>query len=53
LVLSVVFGEPAIADAILDRIVRNARCVTLERDSMRRKSPRPLTAAENGDTNPT
>ena len=47
-------GEPTIADAILDRIVHNAHRVTLEGDSMRkRKSPRPLTAAENGDTNPT
>ena len=48
------FGEPTIADAILDRIVHNAHRVTLEGDSMRkRKSTRPLTAAENGDTNPT
>lgn len=47
-------GEPTIADAILDRIVHNAHRVTLEGDSMRkRKSARPLTAAENGDTNPT
>ena len=47
-------GEPTIADAILDRIVHNAHRVTLEGDSMRkRKSPRPLTAVENGDTNPT
>lgn len=47
-------GEPTIADAILDRIVHNAHRLTLEGDSMRkRKSARPLTAAENGDTNPT
>ena len=47
-------GEPTIADAILDRIVHNAHRVTLEGDSMRkRKSPRPLTAVENGDTTPT
>lgn len=47
-------GEPTIADAILDRIVHNAHRITLEGDSMRkRKSTRPLTAAQNSDTNPT
>lgn len=46
-------GEPTIADAILDRIVHNAHRITLEGESMRkRKSPRPLTGAENSDTNP-
>jgi len=45
-------GEPTIADAILDRIVHNAHRITLEGDSMRkRKSARPLTAAQNSDTN--
>ncbi|MBU6473159.1 MAG: IS21-like element helper ATPase IstB [Alphaproteobacteria bacterium] len=46
-------GEPTIADAILDRIVHNAHRITLEGESMRkRKSARPLTGAENSDTNP-
>jgi DNA replication protein DnaC len=46
-------GEPTIADAILDRIVHNAHRISLEGDSMRkRKTARPLTAAENSDTNP-
>lgn len=45
-------GEPTIADAILDRIIHNAHRVALEGDSMRRKKvPRPLTDAENSETN--
>jgi DNA replication protein DnaC len=47
-------GEPTIADAILDRIIHNARRISLEGDSMRkRKSTRPLTGAKNSETNPT
>ena len=48
------FGEPTIADAILDRIVHNAHRISLEGDSLRkRKSPTHLTNAENSETNPT
>ena len=47
------FGEPTIADAILDRIVHNAHRISLEGDSLRkRKSPTHLTNAENSETNP-
>ncbi|TIV49194.1 MAG: hypothetical protein E5V88_25815 [Mesorhizobium sp.] len=46
------FGEPTIADAILDRIIHNAHRVTLEGDSMRKqKAPPLLTGAENGEIN--
>ncbi|WP_456813854.1 ATP-binding protein [Bradyrhizobium sp. USDA 4529] len=31
------FGEPTIADAILDRIIHNSHRIALEGDSMRRK----------------
>jgi DNA replication protein DnaC len=45
-------GEPTIADAILDRIIHNAHRIALEGDSMRRKkAARPLTDAENSETN--
>ena len=45
-------GEPTIADAILDRIIHNAHRVVLEGESMRRKkATRPLTEAENNETN--
>jgi len=45
-------GEPTIADAILDRIIHNAHRIVLEGDSMRRKkATRPLTGAENSETN--
>ena len=45
-------GEPTIADAILDRIIHNSHRIALEGDSMRkRKSSRPLTDAENSETN--
>jgi DNA replication protein DnaC len=48
------FGEPTIADAILDRIIHNAHRISLEGESMRkRKSTRPLTTAQNSETNPT
>jgi len=47
-----VFGEPTIADAILDRIIHNAHRIVLEGESMRRKkAARPLTEAENIETN--
>jgi len=47
-----VFGEPTIADAILDRIIHNAHRIALEGDSMRRKkAARPLTDVENSETN--
>jgi len=47
-----VFGEPTIADAILDRIIHNAHRITLEGDSMRKKKATPpLTNIENSETN--
>ncbi|MDF0523463.1 ATP-binding protein [Bradyrhizobium yuanmingense] len=46
------FGEPTIADAILDRIIHNSHRIALEGDSMRRKeAARPLTDVENSETN--
>ena len=47
-----IFGEPTIADAILDRIVHNAHRIALEGDSMRKQKPRPLlTEARNAEIN--
>jgi DNA replication protein DnaC len=47
-----VFGEPTIADAILDRIIHNSHRIDLEGDSMRgKKAARPLTEIENSETN--
>ncbi len=44
--------SPAIADAILDRVIHNAHRIALEGDSMRRKKvARPLTDVENSETN--
>ena len=44
-------GEPTIADAILDRIVRNAHRIELKGDSMRRNDRNPnLTSTENTET---
>jgi DNA replication protein DnaC len=40
----VVFGEPTLADAILDRIVHNAHRLQLTGDSLRKKAPKPATA---------
>lgn len=49
---SVVFGEPTIAGAILDRIIHNAHRIAVQGDSMRRKNgTRPLTDVENSETN--
>ncbi|MCK1326435.1 DNA replication protein DnaC [Bradyrhizobium sp. GM5.1] len=46
------FGEPTIAEAILDRIIHNSQRIALEGDSMRRKkAARPLTDIENSETN--
>jgi DNA replication protein DnaC len=45
-------GEPTIADAILDRIVHNAHRISLEGDSMRKKTTSHLTEAQNSETNP-
>ncbi|MGY2803795.1 ATP-binding protein [Bradyrhizobium sp. USDA 4506] len=46
------FGEPTIADAILDRIIHYSHRIALEGDSMRRKkAARPLTDVENSETN--
>jgi len=36
-----VFGNPTIADAILDRLVHNACRIELRGDSMRRRNPDP------------
>jgi hypothetical protein len=36
-----VFGEPTLADAILDRLVQNAYRIDLTGDSMRRRKPFP------------
>ena len=45
-------GEPAIADAILDRTVHNAHRTELKGDCMRRKDRyASLTSAENTETN--
>ena len=35
------FGEPTLADAILDRLVQNAYRIDLTGDSMRRRKPFP------------
>jgi DNA replication protein DnaC len=43
-------GEPAIADAILDRIIHNAHRIELKGDSTRQKSTKPeLTQVENAE----
>lgn len=46
-------GEPTIADAILDRIVHNAHRISLEGDSMRKRTTPHLTDAQNSETIPT
>jgi DNA replication protein DnaC len=35
-----VFGEPTLADAILDRIAHNAHRLQLNGDSLRKKAPK-------------
>lgn len=45
--------EATIADAILDRIVHNAHRISLEGDSMRKRTTPHLTDAQNSKTNPT
>jgi DNA replication protein DnaC len=39
-----VFGEPTLADAILDRIIHNAHRLQLSGDSLRKKAPKTIAA---------
>jgi DNA replication protein DnaC len=44
-----VFGNPTLADAILDRLVHNAHRVTLQGESMRKLRARRASATETLD----